>query len=227
MKKLIDYIKNNRYCLWLIYWPFHGLLYEAIRIITADSQVLMIESPLDAKIPFCEWFIIPYVSWYLCIAGLTVFSVYKGKREFYRVNGLIIGCMVLPMIFCTVVPNGISIAMRPDFDTLGRDNILISLVKLIYAADSPPRNVMPSMHVSVSFAMFFAVIKSKFFKKNYIFKAFSGIWAVMISLSTVFIKQHSILDVFAGIGTAVLVFIIVIVAEAVYDRRRKNDQRVY
>ena len=80
---------------------------------------------------------------------------------------------------------------------------------------------------SVSFAMFFAVIKSKFFKKNYIFKAFSGIWAVMISLSTVFIKQHSVLDVFAGIGTAVLVFIIVIVAEAVYDRRRKNGCNCY
>ncbi len=220
MKKLIDYIKENKYCVWLLYWPFHGLLYEALRIITADADVLIIESPLDAYVPFCEWFVIPYVSWYLCIALLTVFSIYKGKREFYRVNGLIIGCMVLPMIFCTLVPNGIDVALRPNFETLGRDNILTSLVKLIYAADSPPRNVMPSMHVSVSFAMFFAVLRSKFFKKNYIFKTFSAIWAVMISLATVFIKQHSVLDVFAGIGTAILVFVIVTVAEKIYDKRK-------
>jgi membrane-associated phospholipid phosphatase len=195
-------------------------MYEALRIIFSDAQILIIESPLDAQIPFCEWFIIPYVSWYLCIAGLTIFSVFKGKREFYRVNGLIIGCMVLPMIFCTLVPNGIDVAMRPNFETLGRENIATFFVKLIYAADSPPRNVMPSMHVSVSFAMFFAVLRSKFFKKNYIFKTFSGFWAVMIALSTVFIKQHSILDVFAGIGTAVLVFFIVTSAEKLYDKRK-------
>jgi membrane-associated phospholipid phosphatase len=221
MKLIKDYIKAHKYSVILLYWLFHSVWYELLRIGFLDDKVLLIESPLDAKIPFCEWFIIPYCTWYFCIAATVIYPLFKSdRREFLRSNLVLMGAMLIPMFICTFVPNGIDEALRPDFGTLGRDNFAIDIVKMIYAADTPPRNVMPSMHVSVSFAMFFAVLRSKFFKKNYIFKTFSGIWAVMIALSTVFIKQHSILDVFAGIGTAVLVFFIVTIAEKLYDKRK-------
>ncbi len=221
MKKIVDFIKKRKYCLILLYWPIHMIWYELLRILNPDaSKVLIIESSLDSKIPFCEWFVIPYYSWYLCIAAVLLYPLFRSKREFIRASLLLIGCMVLPMIFCTVCPNGIDISLRPDFESLGRDNIAIRLVQLIYKADSPPRNVMPSMHVSVSWAMFFAILQSKLMLKKPIFKALSGIWCVAISLSTVFIKQHSILDVFAGVGTAVLVFILVLIAERIYNKKK-------
>jgi len=221
MKKIVDFIKERKYCLILLYWPIHMLWYELLRILTADSNdVLIIESALDKSIPFCEWFIIPYCTWYLCIIAVLLYPLFRSKREFIRANLLLMGCMLLPMLFCTVCPNGIDVSLRPDFESLGRDNIATRLVQLIYLADSPPRNVMPSMHVSVSFAMFFAICKSKIMLKKPILKALAGVWCVAISLSTVFIKQHSILDVFAGVGTAVIVFILVLFAERIYNKKK-------
>ncbi len=209
MSKILNYIKNNRHCLLLLYWPIHFLWYEVLRVAYADMSVLYIYSPLDDKIPFCEWFIIPYVFWYVYIALVLFYSLFRGKKEFIRADLLLTGCMLLPMIFCTLVPNGIELSMRPDFSLLGRDNFAIDLVKSIYEADSPPRNVMPSMHVSVSWALMFSVLKSEGLKNKHVLKIGAVIMSVLISLSTVFIKQHSILDVFAGIGTAVLVLALV------------------
>ena len=220
MSKIIEYIKKNKFCLLLLYWPVHFLWYEVLRIAYSDVAVLNIYSPLDDKIPFCEWFVLPYVFWYGYIALVLFYSLYRGKREFLRADLLLTGCMLLPMIFCTLVPNGIDIAMRPDFETLGRDNFAIDLVKSIYEADSPPRNVMPSMHVSVSWALMFAVLQSEGLKNKRLLKLGAVAMSILISLATVFIKQHSILDVFVGIAVAVLVFVIVMLAEKQYDKKK-------
>lgn len=224
MKKTVEFFKERKYGLILLYWPIHFLWYEILRICYPDdSAVLIIETALDRMIPFCEWFVIPYYIWYLCIAGTLIYPLFKNKREFIRANLLVVGCMLLPMIFCTVCPNGIDISLRPDFETLGRDNFAIRLVQLIYLADTPARNVMPSMHVSVSWAMFFAVLQSKIMLKKPIYRVLSGILCISISLATVFIKQHSVLDVFAGVATAVLVFVLVFIAERIYNKKKAEN----
>ena len=215
----------HKYSLILLYWPIHSIWYELLRICFLDDKVLLIESPLDAKIPFCEWFIIPYCTWYFCIAAIVIYPLFKSdRREFLRSNLVLMGAMLIPMFICTFIPNGIDEALRPDFDALGRDNFAIDLVKMIYAADTPPRNVMPSMHVSISFAMFFVILQSKTMCKSVYAKLLSGIWCVMISASTVFIKQHSILDVYAGIAVAVIVALIGYFGERIYDRKKQTKQ---
>ena len=216
----------HKYSLILLYWPIHSIWYELLRICFFDGEVLLIESPLDAKIPFCEWFIIPYCTWYFCIAAIVIYPLFKSdRREFLRSNLVLIGAMLIPMLICTFIPNGIDMALRPDLDALGRDNFAIDLVKMIYAADTPPRNVMPSMHVSISFAMFFVILQSKTMCKSVYAKILSGIWCVMISASTVFIKQHSILDVYAGIAVAVIVALIGYFGERIYDRKKRKVRK--
>ena len=222
MSKFLDYVNKNKFCLLLLYWPVHFLWYEVLRIAYSETEVLNIHSSLDDKIPFCEWFVLPYVFWYGYIALVLFYSLYRGKREFLRADLLLTGCMLLPMIFCTLVPNGIDVTMRPDFEALGRGNFAIDLVKSIYEADSPPRNVMPSMHVSVSWALMFAVLQSEGLKNKRILKTGAVIMSILISLATVFIKQHSILDVFAGIAVAILVFAIVKIAENSYDKKKNR-----
>lgn len=220
MSKILDYIRKNKYCLLLLYWPVHFVWYELMRISHSKMEVLNLHCSLDDLIPFCEWFIFPYLCWYVYIASMLFYTLYKSKREFIRTDLLLTGCMLLPMIFCSLVPNGIEIAMQPDFETLGRDNFAIDLVKKIYAADSPPRCVMPSMHTSVSWALLFAVVQSESLKKKRYHQVCGVIMSVLITLSTVFIKQHSILDVFAGIGVAVVVYAIVKICEINYDKKR-------
>lgn len=220
MKKLIDYVKNHKYVLLALYWPFNCLWYAVLKAAVSDREVWLVESALDARIPFCEWFVIPYLLWYVYIIAVYWYGAKCEKRTFLRTAALGIGSMLLPMIFCTLVPNGIPLSLRPDFETLGRSNVLTKLVQFIYANDSPPRNCMPSMHVSSSLALWFSLLRNESLKGKKWIKVGSGILSISIALSTVFIKQHSVLDLIAGTGVAVLVLILVTVGEKVLTKKK-------
>ncbi len=214
MKRLSSYVRDHKYILFLlVFWPIQLSWYQVMRIISADMDVVLFQSPLDGYIPFCEWFVIPYVMWYFLIAFVTYLSLRSGKEAFWQTQAFVVGCLWLPMIFITLVPNGIPLTLRPDFEALGRSNLLIDMVKLIYVGDHPPRNCMPSMHVSLSLGLFFAVLKNKKLKGKWGLKSAVGVLAILISLSTVFIKQHSVLDLFAGTGVALFVLLLVSLGE--------------
>ena len=70
------------------------------------------------------------------------------------------------------------------------------MVGLIYSADTNT-NVFPSMHVAGALGAAEAFFRTDGLKK---YRAVSVITAVLICASTVFIKQHSLLDVFGGIA---------------------------
>lgn len=214
MKRLSSYVREHKYTLFLlVFWPIQLTWYQSMRIFSADMDVVLFQSPLDACIPFCEWFVIPYVMWYPFIALITFLSLRSGRKAFWQTQAFVVGCLWLPMIFITLVPNGIPYSLQPDFAALGRSNLLIDTVKLIYAGDYPPRNCMPSMHVSLSLGLFFAVMKNKGLKGKWALKLAVFVIAVLISLSTVFIKQHSVLDLFAGTGVALFVLVVVSIGE--------------
>jgi membrane-associated phospholipid phosphatase len=92
-------------------------------------------------------------------------------------------------------------ALRPQIIGAGLFN---DLVRFIYAHDAP-YNCFPSLHTSLStvMALYFVFIKSKW-------KLFFVIISLLIILSTLFVKQHYILDVIAGlilgVGATLLIF---------------------
>lgn len=207
MKRIIELIKKNKHILLLLYWPFHFIWYELLRIYSDNMpNFYLVSSSIDQYIPFCEWFVIPYVSWYFYIAVVLLYTAFKGKQEFLRANGMIMGCMFVSILISTILPNGLADGIRPDFNTLGRDNLLIELVKYLYSIDSPPRVVMPSMHAGVAAALFVVVAKCKALKGKVWVKVGSFVLSLLICLSIVFIKQHSILDGIAGIVLVVPIY---------------------
>lgn len=213
MKKLIEFVKKHTYVLLALYWPLNCIWYAVLKMAISDREVWLVESAWDQYIPFCEWFVIPYLAWYVYIIGVYWYAAKCEKKTFLRTAALGIGSMLLPMIFCTLVPNGIPLSLRPDFETLGRSNVLTKLVQFIYANDSPPRNCMPSMHASASLALWFSILRNEKLKGKKWVKIGTGILSISIALATVFIKQHSVLDLIAGTGVAVLMLILVTVAE--------------
>lgn len=221
MKRLLTYIKNHKYVLLVLYWPLNCLWYEILRRWVSGREVWLVESTLDQYIPFCEWFVIPYVLWFVYIITVHVHAAKCEKKTFLRTAVMGIGSMLLPMIFCMLVPNGIPLSLRPDFETLGRSNVATKLVEFIYANDSPPRNCMPSMHVSASMALYFSLLRNESLKGKTGIKIGAGILSVAITLSTVFIKQHSVLDLFAGLGVAVFLLIVVTIAEKILTKKKK------
>ena len=198
-----------KHLLLLLYWPVHFIWYELLRL-NADTMpnFYIVSSTLDDKIPFCEWFIIPYVLWYFYIMAVLLYTANKNKSDFINANIMISGSMFISVLINTFFPSGVTESIRPDFESLGRDNILIDAVKYIYSIDSPPRVVMPSMHVAVAIALLATVLKSDCFKGKKLTKLFSSVLSVLICLSTVLIKQHSVLDLFAGVLLAAILYFI-------------------
>lgn len=213
MKKLLDYLSTHKYLYLLLYWPVQLMTYGISNLIFGSQEVLLFSSPLDLQIPFCEWFVIPYVLWFPYIIFTMVLAIMSGKKGFLHSCAIIYLSICIPMTFCLFVPNGIPIELRPDFEALGRNNPAIWLVKFIYLVDSPPRNCMPSMHVSVSCALFFTILTNKQIPWRKWLIPCSFLLSALICAATVLIKQHSILDVYYGVIVAVSVFAAVMIVE--------------
>lgn len=149
--------------------------------------------PLDDKIPFCEWFALPYVAWYpyLVIPGL-IFLLRDGEafRRYMLYIGLGFSSAVL---FCLIFPNGQD--LRPA--TFPRENFCTEILRWIYSADTNT-NVCPSMHVigcwGTVLAEHYALPKQR---RGWMIPI--AALALLICASTVFVKQHSILDIFVAV----------------------------
>ena len=106
--------------------------------------------------------------------------------------------MTIFLIVSCVYPNKQD--LRPVvFDN---NNIFTQMVQHLYATDTPT-NILPSIHVFNSLAMFYAINRSPQLKKRYGVRIFCGVLTVSIILSTMFLKQHSVVDVSLGILMAV------------------------
>lgn len=126
----------------LIYIPWFLYLEKHV---TRNYHV--IHAAIDDKIPFIEYFIVPYLLWFVFIAAVMLYFFFTDKEGFYRLAKLMFTGMTIFLIISTLVPNGLNI--RPY--SFERDNVFVDMVKLLYRADTPT-NVMPSIHVYNSLA---------------------------------------------------------------------------
>lgn len=77
-----------------------------------------------------------------------------------------------------------------------RHNLFAEIVRLMQQVDTPT-NVCPSIHVASSMAMDLALCRSVLGQKRWVRLVSHGIF-IAIVLSTLFLKQHSVIDVFWG-----------------------------
>ena len=120
-----------------IYFPWFTYLERHV-----TDNYFVIHSIFDDYIPFCEYFIIPYLLWFAYIAVTLGYLFFNDKQGFYKASAIMFSGMTIFLIICTVFPNGLN--LRPEVFT--RDNFCIELVKRIYQTDTPT-NVLPSLHV--------------------------------------------------------------------------------
>ena len=169
------------------------------RTITHEYHVL--HTWVDDIIPFNEYFIIPYFIWFIYVASVLIFFFFKDVDEFYRFGLYLALGMSISLFICQIFPNGTD--LRPvNLDP--NKNIFTHLVAFIYKTDTNT-NVFPSIHVFNSIATHVAILRSRFFYNNIKVKAISFIIMISICLSTLFLKQHSFLDV---VGATILSYVI-------------------
>ncbi|MCR5616608.1 MAG: phosphatase PAP2 family protein [Saccharofermentans sp.] len=188
-----------KYWQFILYMPVYLFFFVFVERNTRDITIINI--PLDDCIPFVEGFIVPYLMWFPFMAAAIVYVFFKDKKEFFAMCwNLIIG-MSLFIVVSLVFPNGLD--LRPD--EFPRDNILTDLCRHLYSVDTST-NVIPSIHVFNSLACgisFGRALARRGHKKTAIA---SYAMAALICISTVFVKQHSVVDVAAGLILSGLCF---------------------
>lgn len=162
-----------------------------------ENPRFIIHAGLDDRIPFCEWFVIPYSSWFLLLAGVTALLWWNDTESYDRLVLTMFSGMFFCLIVYMILPNGLD--LRPADP--GRQNLAMTIMRLIWAADSPA-NVCPSIHCQSSGAMALAISHSRLAKKRPWLPVLAYAWAGLICVSTLFTKQHSVWDVVLGLALA-------------------------
>ena len=184
----------------LIYWPFYGFLFylleRGLPLIGITPNYYPVEMQLDAAIPFCEFFIVPYHLWFFCLVGIHIYTLYHDIPSFRKLMYFIMITYSLTILTYIFFPT--QQLLRPDPAEFERQNIFTYFVEHLYVFDTNT-NVCPSLHVIGSMATLFTAWNSKHFATVF-WRITLTILAVFICASTVFLKQHSILDIYIAFG---------------------------
>lgn len=180
--------------LWLLlFWPIYIGRYLLVENLNPAAVYHPIHCALDDLIPFREEFVIFYVVWYGFMAGMHLYTLLYDLESFKRYSKFLFVSMTISSVIFFVYPSCQN--LRPE--EFARDNVLTKIVGLLYAIDTNT-NVFPSEHAIGSLAVLAAAIHTKSLRSPGKLTVIAAL-AVMISLSTVFLKQHSILDVLVAI----------------------------
>lgn len=186
----------------LIYLPW---FFTLEKLITEDTtNIHIIDTALDHVLPFCEYFIIPYYIWFAYIVAACVFlMIYGTDKEFIHMAlSLIIGMSVC-LIICMIYPNGVN--LRPD---TAPDNFFGRIAASLWLVDTP-YNVFPSIHVYNSIVIHVALNKCEALRNHKAIRVCSLILCIAICLSTMFLKQHSIIDVIGGCTLSFIMYALI------------------
>ncbi len=192
-------------------------------VLDGSAPYLVSYLPMDDAIPFCEWFYIAYVLWYpfMGLTGLYLaFTDPPGYRRYMTYIGV---SFFTALLLFALFPNGQD--LRPDLSTLGRENLFTRAIAALYQADTNT-NVCPSLHVVGSMAAVFGVFHNTRLRRTVWAPILAVVLALFIIASTVFIKQHSILDAFVGVPYGMLTYAAVYHLPSLWRNRRRKSSPV-
>ena len=161
-------------------------------------RVLLVHCRLDDLIPFCKYAILPYFAWFAWIPFTLFYLLWKAPREdFWRLCLPLFSGMTIALACYAVLPTALD--LRPYW--VPGSDIFAQTVRFLYRTDTAT-NVCPSIHCQSSACMALAFSSSTLTEKRPGLKVLAWVWAALICASTVFTKQHSIVDVVCGLAVA-------------------------
>ncbi len=191
--------------MWLLLgWVGYLLLYFITENLIPFDKCHVIHGRLDDLIPFNEFFALFYCFWYLFLVGSLLYFFLYHVPSFKKLQTYIIITQIVAMTAYIVYPSVQN--LRPE--TFPRDNFLTRVMAFIYSFDTPS-GVCPSLHVAYSAGI--ASAWCRYERAPAWWKALSVVLAAVISISTAFVKQHSVVDIFAALPVCLLAEIIVFV----------------
>ena len=174
------------------FWLLFGLSFYALEWLVPQREYHVMYHPVDDRIPFCELFLIPYLFWFVFMIGSYLYTFFAEPMAFRRMMWFTIltygGGLVMFLLYPTCQN------LRPV--VFERDNLLTQVMAWFYTCDTST-NVCPSLHVCGSLAAAFGLVDTRRFSSP-AWKTTVYTVALTICISTVFVKQHSIIDTVCG-----------------------------
>ncbi len=218
--KLNDFVHRHKEGVpFLVYTVFY-LVWFTILENNVKVPEYVIHLSIDDKIPFIPAFVIPYELWFIYVLGSVLYFLFTDKNDFYRTFLFLTTGMTIFLIVSTLWPNGQN--LRPHL--IGNEGVFERVILHLYRTDTPT-NICPSIHVYNSLGVEFAVAKSKRLKKYKLLRWSSLVMCVLIILSTVFIKQHSLFDVITAISLGGLMYYLVYYVDVIRVYRQYRQKR--
>lgn len=153
------------------------------------SHMIITDTWIDQYIPFNEYFVIPYVLWFVFMVLGFAYFVFIDQSGVKRTYFYLFLGMSSSLLIYALIPTGQNLRVQ-----LYNDNIFQCLVSFIYSVDSST-NVCPSIHVYDSVMMCVSLLKSRKIKQHTWLCFLIIVLAILICMSTVMIKQHAFMDI--------------------------------
>ena len=164
----------------LVFMVFYMIWFSALEQNTG-SHYHVIYSSLDSLIPFCEYFIVPYFLWFAFVPAIMIYLLFADEAAFRRTSLILMAGMLFFLITSTIYPT--ILYLRPT--ELPNDNIFC--------------HVAPSIHVFNTLVVLEALhtCRGKLARNPLVLIA-ANVLSLLIILATMFLKQHSVLDVLSA-----------------------------
>ena len=159
----------------------------------------LITLPLDDKIPLIPFFIIFYTIWYPYLFVVFYFIFKKDKNKFKSLIKKYIVCAVIADLCFIIYPT-----MVTRLEVNGYNSLVSLMLYITYITDIPV-NCFPSLHCTFALLVMYAVTFDK--NMNKVFRILVGIISPLICLSTVLVKQHSVIDVVGALFLSCIIYV--------------------
>jgi membrane-associated phospholipid phosphatase len=166
------------------------IIFPVGHILTLGAHHWNLSLPIDAQIPFIPWTVLIYNGinlWWLFIYWLIA---HRNRREADRFFCTQLLAKAVSFLFFIFLPTGIT---RPE---LQGDTVWIILLRMLYAADTPD-NLFPSIHCVLGWTCWIGIRGKKDIPLSLRISGF--LLALAVCVSTLTVRQHVLVDVFAGI----------------------------
>ena len=219
-----DLWKKYGHWVYVLILPLYlALFFWVETVVDGSAPYLVSYVPFDDVIPFCEWFYIAYVLWYPFMGLVGLYLGLTDGAGFRRYMTYIGVSFIAAVGLFFLFPNGQD--LRPDLTALGRDNLLIRAIANLYVIDTNT-NVCPSLHVVGSMAAVFGILHNPRLRRTVWLPVLGILLALAIIASTVFIKQHSILDAYVGIPYGLVTYGLIYWLPTLVKKRRHSATAV-
>lgn len=188
---------------------FNNSIYFGVRPLVEKFHHYNIGGPLDELVPFFPPFIIIYFGCYIFWVVNYCMIAKQEKEKRYRFFTADFYARIVCLLCFVFFP---TTNIRP---ILSGDGIFVAAVKTLYAIDAP-NNLFPSIHCMASWFSYIGIRDNK--KIPLWYRRFSGIFAGVVFISTLSLRQHVIIDVIGGALLAEITY---------YISRHTNGYLIY